>query len=340
MQHRTTLLLLSTCCLLASCGASSPTKLQQLPATLPLASYPNTLWLPTMEQAIDPGKNAVYASLPLIWPSIAQQFGETVHTDPPSEAFNQLAHAAVDPSTVDEKQFQATFRQENNQLFLAASLNANLHFEPHLETFLYKMVFDSIPVRAFGMSNYSFHQLRHKLEIHRYRDNDHFILGLLPTDREQQVLLYRTDKKYPTLAAMYADLQNEIQHGRADMTAPDRLWRYTWDPHDRVEIPRVALGVQGDYPQLVGTLLQHDDKRLTVAEVQQTVAFVLNETGSKTVRGTNIVGDGGVRGVPKPTAPKLFRLDKPFYIIVRKREENIQPYLVLWISNTELLEIQ
>lgn len=332
-------MLIATVAVAVSCGVTTKSRLQQLPATLPPASYPHTLWLPTMQQAIEPGKNAVYASLPLVWPSVEQQFGKTVNADGPSQAFNRLAHAA-DHNTIHTEQFQSVLDQKGNKLFLTASLDVSLRFEPHFETFLYKMEFENIPVRAFGMSNYSFHQLRHKLEIHRYRDNDHFILGLLPTDRTQQVLLYRTDKKYPTLAAMYADLQDEIQHGRADMTDPERLWRYSWNPHDKVEIPRVALGVEGNYPNLAGTVLQHDKKRLTLAKVQQKVAFILNETGSKTVRGTNIVGDGGARGIPKPTKAKIFRLDKPFYIIVRKREENIHPYLVLWINNTELLEIE
>ncbi|MCC2599659.1 hypothetical protein [Sphingobacterium sp. FBM7-1] len=281
MKRKTLLvMLIATVTVAVSCGVTTKSRLQQLPATLPPASYPHTLWLSTMQQAIEPGKNAVYASLPLVWPSVEQQFGKTVNTDEPSQAFNRLAHA-VDHNTIHTKQFQSVIHQKGDKLFLTASLDVSLRFEPHFETFLYKMVFENIPVRAFGMSNYSFHQLRHKLEIHRYRDNDHFILGLLPTDRSQQVLLYRTDKKYPTLAAMYADQQDEIQHGRADMTVPDRLWRYSWTPYDRVAIPRITLGVEGTYPQLTGSIIQNGDQQLTLASIQQTVAFLLNETGTK-----------------------------------------------------------
>ena len=43
------------------------------------------------------------------------------------------------------------------------------------------------------------------------------------------------------------------------------------------------------------------------------------------------------RGGPKS---KNMVLDKPFYVIVKKRDDNISPYLVLWINNTELLEIE
>src|SRR5690606_28836850 len=229
--------------------------------------------------------------------------------------------------------------RNENTISLNATLNATILFEPYFEHMASGARFKDIPVDAFGMSENSFDQLHKQIEIHRYRDDNHFIIGLLPTDRKQQVLIYRTDKKYPTLADMYADLQEEIQHGRADMTVPDRLWRYSWTPYDRVVIPRVALGVQGEYPQLSGSVLQNGNEQLTLASVQHKVAFLLNETGTKLAVEMNMGVD--MDGLPRGgSKPKNMVLDKPFYIIVKKRDDNISPYLVLWINNTELLEIE
>lgn len=333
------ILFLCLCFLAVSCGVATKKRLQQLPATLPPASYPNTIWLPTMEQPIEPDKNAVYASLPLLWPSLQDQLGKAIRADEQSHALQQLAHAAMDKNSVDEKQFQAAVHREDNRISLTATLDATILFEPFFEHLAAGMTFNDIPVDAFGMSENSFDHVHQQIEIHRYRDDDHFIIGLLPTDRKQQVLIYKTDKKHPTLAAMYTDLQDEIQHGRADMTVPDRLWRYSWTPYDRVAIPRVALGVQGEYPQLSGSVLQNGAEQLTLASVRQTVAFLLNETGTKLAVAMNmeVDMDGPSRGRPQP---KNMILDKPFYIIVKKRDDNVSPYLVLWISNTELLEIQ
>lgn len=274
-------LFICLCFLAVSCGVTSKSRLQQLPATLPPASYPNTIWLPTMKQPITPDKNAVYASLPLLWPALQEQLGKTIRADEQSRALKQLAHAAVDRNSVDEKQFQAAVHREENKVSVTATLDATLLFDPYFEHMASGVRFNNIPMDAFGMSENSFDQLHKQIEIHRYRDDDHFIIGLLPTDRKQQLLIYKTDKKYATLAAMYADLQDEIQHGRADMTVPDRLWRYSWTPYDRVAIPRITLGVEGTYPQLTGSIIQNGDQQLTLASIQQTVAFLLNETGTK-----------------------------------------------------------
>ncbi len=329
---------LCLCFLAVSCGITSKSRLQQLPTALPPASYPNTHWLPTMEQTIKPDKNAVYASLPLLWSALQEQLGKAIQASERSQTLQQLAHATVDKNSVNEKQFQTAVHRDENTISLTATLDATLLFEPYFEHMATSATFNGIPVNSFGMSKNSFDRLHKQIEIHRYRDDDHFIIGLLPTDRKQQVLIYRTDKKYPTLAAMYVDLQEEIQHGRADMTVPDRLWRYSWTPYDRVVIPRVALGVQGEYPQLSGGVLQNGNEQLTLANVQHKTAFLLNETGTKLAVEMDIGVD--IDGLPRGgSKPKNIILDKPFYIVVKKRDDNISPYLVLWISNTELLEI-
>src|SRR5690606_16508056 len=157
----------------------------------------------TMEQTIKPDKNAVYASLPLLWSALQEQLGKTIRADEQSHALQQLAHAAVDENSVNEKQFQAAVHRNENTISLNATLNATILFEPYFEHMASGARFKDIPVDAFGMSENSFDQLHKQIEIHRYRDDNHFIIGLLPTDRKQQVLIYRTDKKYPTLADMY-----------------------------------------------------------------------------------------------------------------------------------------
>lgn len=339
MTHNTLrrLFFLSLCFLAVSCGVTT-NRLQRLPAALPPGSYPKTAWLSTMEQTITPDKNAVYASLPLAWESLRQKFGETIYIADDAPTLQQIAHSAVDRTIIEEQQFHTAIQQKSNTLSLAVAMDATLHFDPHFEYLATGMKFDSVPVHTFGMSENSFDRVHRQIEIHRYRDDDHFIIGLLPTDRKKQVLLYKTDKKYETLADMYTDLQNEIQHGRADMTVPDRLPNYSWTPYDRVAIPRLALGVQGEYPQLSGSTLRTDKQRLTVAKVEQTVAFLLNETGTKLAIETDLMVDmdGPPRGRPQP---KKLIMDKPFYIIVRQRGDDVLPYLVLWINNTELLEI-
>ncbi|NGM64706.1 hypothetical protein [Sphingobacterium sp. SGR-19] len=292
-----------------------------------------------MEQPLACDKNAVYASLPLLWSSLQEQLGNTIRADEQSPTLQQLAYAAVDKNGVDVEQFQATVHRQENTISITATLDATILFEPYFEHMASGTTFSGIPVEAFGMSENSFDHLHKQIEIHRYRDDNHFIIGLLPTDRQQQVLIYKTDKKYTTLAAMYTGLQDEIQHGRADMTVPDRLWRYSWTPYDRVAIPRIVLGVQGAYPQLSGSILQNGEEQLTLASVHQSVAFLLNETGTKLAAEMNKEVDRN--GLPRAAfTPKTMMLDKPFYIIVKKKDDNLSPYLVLWINNTELLEIK
>lgn len=342
MQKRIRFLLWLTSYFLVSCGATSPNRLQQLPNALPPASYPKTVWLPTMEQTIQPNQNAVYAGFPLAWPQLRKELGLVLRADTQSRAWQQVAKAGNHLSPLSARQSRlhiATGQEADGTLSLHTVLDAQISFEPHFEYLPWDIKFDEVRVPAFGMTDNSFDNVHLNIEIHRYRDDEHFIIGLLPTDRNLQVLLYRTDKTYPTLAAMYADLQNEIQHGRADMTVADRQWKYSWTPYDRVAIPRISLHVTGEYPQLTGGILHTDKQQISVNKVQQNVAFLLNETGSRIVSETDT--DMDMYGVPGDLPePKHFVCDKPFYVIVRQRGDDAAPYLALWISNTELLDME
>ena len=307
--------------LLTACGASSPGRLQQLSPALPVASYPATSWQASMNEPLETNKNAVYAGI--------------------SEVLWQADREMPDRLRFDEQLEHTLHEEKKGELLLDASLKLDFRFEPHFEYRPFSVYFDGMPVKAFGMSANTFEQLHSHIEIQRYRDDKHFIIELRSTDRTQQILLYKTDKPYATLAEMYADLQNEMQHGRSDVTLPERQHNYFLQPIDQVAIPRINLAAEVFYPQLRGKMIPFQNKTGRLGKVRQNIAFLLNETGAKLATSNTVEQiDTGSIVINGDVSPKNFTLDSAFYVVVRKRVDGALPYLVLWVENSELLELE
>lgn len=314
---------------LQSCAMTPIQRLSQLPKTISPDNYPQTQVVTQLTDRVDTAMNAIY-SLGF------DQFITFTNTKPGislTDFKNKLQNALF---LNNELQYTKIGTSPDTG-YIRIETYIPVIFDPLFESLSHKITFDQVPVSTFGISPKSFRRLKHQIEIHRYQDDDNFVIGLLPKDRKQQVLLYKTDKYYPSLQNMYEGLKNELFHGRTDMTVPDRLDSYTLDPTDLVIIPRLSLGIEMEQPlDRFPKNNKNNPHGYTNKMLSRQISFLLNEAGSKILA----KDEKEISEIPRgQVIGKRLTMDKPFYLIIRQRNSDL-PNLVIYIRNAELMDIE
>jgi hypothetical protein len=69
----------------------------------------------------------------------------------------------------------------------------------------------------------------------------------------------------------------------------------------------------------------------------ENIKFKMNEKGAE-VEAEAVIGmNGGSNGQSLPPIPRYFKLDKPYWVIM-KQTDSKNPFFILGINNTELME--
>ncbi len=101
---------------------------------------------------------------------------------------------------------------------------------------------------------------------------------------------------------------------------------------DRLAIPNVVFHLEHQFAELQGkekAILNPGEFRgLFIMQAQQSIRFRLDRSGAVVASDSNVAA---------AAIPRLFVVDRPFLIAIRKRSEK-HPYFVAWIDGAELLE--
>lgn len=148
----------------------------------------------------------------------------------------------------------------------------------------------------------------------------------LTADRPDEELIIAVLPRAKDLQSMLHDL-----HRRIEKFAPDsnsaRL-----DELDVFDMPNVTFQLDHEFAELQGA-----DKRvespgefqnMEITTAFQSIKFRLDESGA------TVISESGVAAA---AIPRLFIVDRPFLIIMKRRSEAL-PWFVAWIENAELLE--
>ncbi|HPO55998.1 MAG: hypothetical protein GX452_05630 [Ignavibacteriales bacterium] len=162
------------------------------------------------------------------------------------------------------------------------------------------------------------------LKILKYESDDKFIVSLQLRDESDQLILAKGyDMEKPQ------NVVDEINgNGGSDFIKIGE--------HDRFEAPKLHLDYHRDYVELIGRYLANKGfESYFIGQMFENIKFDMDEKGARVENEAVIV-------LPKSVSidkdkPKNLILDKPYWVVM-KRKDSKNPYFILGVKNTELME--
>ncbi|MFA5995419.1 MAG: hypothetical protein WCW27_06760 [Patescibacteria group bacterium] len=162
------------------------------------------------------------------------------------------------------------------------------------------------------------------VKIIQYESDDKFIVSLQLKDESDRLILAKGyDMTNPQIVV------NEInQNNKGDLA--------TIGESDRFEAPKLHLDHHRDYVELIGKYLANKGfEKYFIAQMFENIKFNMDEKGAK-VENEAVIALNDVL-MMEPEKPKNLILNKPYWVIMQ-RENSSNPYFILGVNNTELMD--
>ena len=303
-----------------------------------LSEFEKTDFIPTIEHKIDSKRNAVYcATLLYAWNEIREII--KLPLEIPEENHDLIllnaSRSFVDVLKSDE--YTVSGNVEGDLITAKAEFSKSLPFEIKLEDFKNKLSFEKEAVASFGITGYSDYQKQKNVSIVYYKNDKNFIIKLLPKDRNHEILLFKTEKTFNTMAEMVNEIEKLTKIGKTEKKNEKLNWKYYYADEDEVVIPKFNFNIETNYSTLEGNKFQTKETDYQIEKAWQRTAFILDESGAEieSLSEVTFLAIEETEDYEKPK-PKKMIFDSPFLILL-KRTDAKNPYFGLWTTNTELM---
>jgi hypothetical protein len=318
-----------------------------------------------MEQAIGPGKNALYCStVQIAWnalqdkfikepirlegdPPMAQALNKRLSTkaDLPKESYVAMAGVLKEEflqrlnKLLKEKfgdqappEVKEPIRLGPPQIFAYAYLFKNLQFEKPFELLANPLPFNSEAYTiAFGIDRYQddekHREMGKQVKVIEYKSEDQFVIHL-QTKSVNDVMVLAKVKPETTLLKTIQAVEGTTNIGYWD---EPRLRK-----EETLRIPVLNFNVNHTFPELSGKLMNKGKRDWSIGRVTQWTRFKLNQKGAMLKSEARIGGLADNMPSLKEYPPRKFIFDKPFLIYLKQKGAKY-PYFAMWVGNTELM---
>ncbi|QEE50098.1 hypothetical protein FUA48_11060 [Flavobacterium alkalisoli] len=302
--------------------SASITHLSDLKGTEFFASPDNTLT----------GKNAIYcASLPYAWTRIGETIGGEITVSdsfPQLQRLNKHSFFVKNVFTNTDYNTRTDIDKLTGAIEVSASFSKQLPFEYPMDNYNGDFVFNGTKVEAFCIrgGEYEF-----RADILEYNSDSDFIVRLNPKDPKHEILIWMPSKRPQTLEAAIQHVVYTLNKPSTVEEIEKEVLKTKFNELDLLVIPKIDFDIDYDYPELINNTFttQSGKKPHTVAQVYQHTKFRLDEKGAEVQSEAAIAVDSIVAAKPK----RMF-VNKPFLLLLRS--DTMNPYLAVWVENTEL----
>ncbi|NMC36426.1 hypothetical protein GYA49_05280 [Candidatus Beckwithbacteria bacterium] len=188
------------------------------------------------------------------------------------------------------------------------------------------VTFQNDSVKGFYAINY---KQRNNIKILKYWDDDKFIISLQLKNDDDQLFLAKgfSDTSPKTVIDLINSLNNSENLSEINS-------------EDLFEMPKIHLDYQRKYNELTNKSLANKDfTDYYIGEIYENIKFDMDHKGARVENEAAITVIAGAINPQKKPKVRKFILDKPFWVIM-KRANSTNPYFILGINNTALLETQ
>lgn len=180
-----------------------------------------------------------------------------------------------------------------------------------------EMTFRSTPVKGFTIAS----DQNSGAKLIDYDNDDNFVIGLASRDELDEIYLIKGNE-----GASMDEILHFLQSAKVSKG-------HSIHAIDVLQIPNVKIDYHRDYKELIGAeLINRKIKPLYIAEMTEQIKLSMNYQGASVENEAMILLTRG-----GPPIPKQLILDKPFWLIMKEANKK-QPYLILRVENTKILE--
>ncbi len=174
-------------------------------------------------------------------------------------------------------------------------------------------------VRGFYAKDIS----KENVRILEYWDDGKFIIRLTLKDNGDELILAKGfDMNAPK------DVLNEIEKYNKHVPS-------TINDDDQFEMPKLHLDHRRDYVELGGKFLANQGfEEYFIAQMFEKIKFDMDHKGARVESEAVILGPTAMPSQPKV---RKFILDKPFWVVMKKKNGG-NPYFILGVKSAELME--
>lgn len=312
-------------------------KERKFPEVKNLSEYENTQFNPTLEHKISNDKNSVYcATLLFAWDEIREQINSPLTISDEYFDLKLLNKSTSFENVLKSNEYKVSGEVDGDLISARAEFNKSLPFELKLQSFKNKLTFDGQKVSSFGVNGYDNYKQLNIVKIIYYKNDNNFIIKLLPKDKEHEIILFKTEKNFNSIAEMTSEIEKLTEIGKTEKKNEKINWKYFYGDEDIVVIPKFNFNIETNFTKIEGSNFNADKRNFQVERAWQRTAFILDEMGAEieSEAVTDVVEEMVVED-EKPK-PKKMIFDKPFLILL-KRSDAKNPYFGLWTTNTELM---
>lgn len=302
-----------------------------------LDSSKKSSFVPTLHHDFDTTKNALYAATKsLVWDELKLLLNDTILVNEKHKDLSLLNASLLHREALSKNDYTSTIKQlENGLISIETKMELGFEYEIPFDKYSNKLKFDGKNVECFGFLPKQ-RDFAENNQIQRiiYFDDDNFLI-YLATKGDDQIALFKTEKHYSNLVELIEDIKSYNKQIRTFRDQYSTYWRTEFCDEDMVLIPMISFNLETHFPCFEGKSFQCGNKEYKIAKSTQSIAFVMDEKGVhfKSTAKDEIFGsiEKSVHSVPK----KLI-FDKPFYILLTKKNKKV-PYFIAFIRNTELM---
>ena len=208
-----------------------------------------------------------------------------------------------------------------------AYLYKNLIFNPVFEEIKNPIKFDYAGVvKGFGIDKFEdkHKKIAEQITIPYYKNSNEFIVKLTPKGSNDEIFLAKIQPK--------DNLSDTLKYAQSKINIFNNDYL---EEGDTLQIPKFDFKIDHSYDELVGKrFLNRNFKNYIIAKAIQNTSFKLNEKGAILKSEAKIIMK--LTCVPNQNQPKKLIFDKPFLIYLKEKRV-INPYLVIWVDNTDLM---
>ena len=164
---------------------------------------------------------------------------------------------------------------------------------------------------------------RENVQIIKYENDDKFIVKLRLKDSDDELILAKGyDMTNPQ------EIVEEInQNNKGSLSIIEES--------DRFEAPILHLDHSRDYVELVRKFLANQGfEEYFIAQMFENIKFDMDEKGARVENEAGIIM---ATSISEPQEPRNFIMDKSYWVVM-KRTDSENPYFILGVNNTELME--
>jgi hypothetical protein len=319
---------------LMSCQFSEDER--NFPEVKNLSEYENTDFLPTLEHKIDRLNNSVYCvTLLYAWEEVRKQIDLPLTISPEDKDLFLLNNSKSFINVLKSNEYATSVEIDEDLITARAEFNKSLPFADKLSSYDNRLKFKGKSVASFGVWG---HSGDGQVRIVYYKNDNNFIIKLLPKDKNHEIILFKTDKIFNSMAEMNEEIAKLTEIGKKERKNEKQQWKYRIESEDEVLIPKFNFNIETNYATLEDCIFKTSKQDYRIVVAWQRTAFLLDESGAEIESEAEFAiecAEMEAEEEEKPT-PKKMLFDNDFLILL-KRTDAENPYFGLWVVNTELM---